>query len=77
MSESSLDVRMRFKPTEAFQYMMYAHFSSCHSRWVKKGFIKGKALRHLRTNSSKRTFEENIIKSYSTKDCVSEVIQIT
>ena len=60
MNESSLDVRTHFKPTEAFQYMMYAHLSSCHSPWVKKGFIKGEALRLLRTNSSKRTFEENI-----------------
>ena len=59
-SESTLDVRTHFKPTEAFQYMMYTHFSSCHSPGVKKGFIKGEALRLLRTNSSKRTFEENI-----------------
>jgi len=28
---------------------------------VKKGFIKGEALRLLRTNSSKTTFEENIL----------------
>ena len=55
-SESILDVRTHFKPTEAFQYM---HFSSCHPPGVKKGFIKGEALRLLRTNSSKRTFEEN------------------
>ena len=27
---------------------------------VKKGFIKGEALRLLRTNSSEKTFEENI-----------------
>ena len=48
-SKSSLDVRMHFKPTEAFQYMIYTHFSSCHSPGVKKGFIKGEALRILRT----------------------------
>ena len=59
-SESSLDVRTHLKPTEAYQYMMYMQFSSCHSPGVKKGFIKGEALRLLRTNSSKRTFEENI-----------------
>jgi len=29
---------------------------------VKAGFVKGKALRLLRTNSSMKTFEENITK---------------
>ena len=46
-----------FKPTETFQY---THFSSCHPPGVRKGFIKGEALRLLRTNSSKTTFGENI-----------------
>ena len=55
--ESILDVRTHFKPTETFQY---THFSSCHPPGVRKGFIKGEALRLLRTNSSKTTFEENI-----------------
>ena len=55
--ESILDVRTHFKPTETFQY---THFTSCHPPGVRKGFIKGKALRLLRTNSSKATFEENI-----------------
>ena len=55
--ESILDVRTHFKPTETFQY---THFSSCHPPGVRKGFIKGEALRLLRTNSSKATFEENI-----------------
>ena len=55
--ESILDVRTHFKPTETFQY---THFISCHPPGVRKGFIKGKALRLLRTNSSKTTFEENI-----------------
>ena len=45
------------KPTETFQYM---HFSFCHSPGMKKGFIKGEALRLLRTNSPKTKFEENI-----------------
>ena len=52
-----LDVRTHFKPTERFQY---THFSSSHPPGVKKGFIKGKALRLLRTNSSKALFEEKI-----------------
>ena len=52
--ENILDVRSHFKPTEIFQY---THYSSCHPPGVSKGFIKGEALRPLRTNSS---FEENI-----------------
>ena len=54
--ESILDVRTHFKPTETFQY---THFTSCNPPGVRKGFIKGEALRLLRTNSSKATFEEN------------------
>ena len=54
---SILDVRTHYKPTETFQY---THFSSCHQPGVSKGFIKGEALRLLRTNSSKKSFEENI-----------------
>ena len=46
---SILDVRTHFKPTETFQY---THFDSCHPPGVRKGFIKGEALRLLRTNSS-------------------------
>ena len=57
-TESILDVRTLFKPTETFQF---THFSSCHPQGVNKGFIKGEALRLLRTNSSEKTFEENII----------------
>ena len=52
-------MRTHFKPTETFQYMF---FTSCHPPGVKKGFVKGKALRLLRTNSSMETFEENITK---------------
>ena len=46
-----------FKPTEMFQY---TYFSSCHPPGIRKGFIKGEALRLLRTNSLKTKFEENI-----------------
>ena len=45
-----------FKPTETFQKI---HFTS-NSPGVKIGFIKGEALRLLRTNSSKKIFEEKI-----------------
>ena len=55
--DAILDVRTHFKPTETFQY---THFSSCHPQGVKKGFIKGEALRLLRTNSSKIILEEKI-----------------
>ena len=50
-------MRTHFKPTEAFQY---THFKSCHPQGNKKGFIKGEALRLIRTNSSKIIFEEII-----------------
>ena len=56
-NESILDVQTRYKPTETFQY---TNFYSCHPPGVKKSFIKGEALRLLRTNSSPITFERNI-----------------
>ena len=52
-----LDVRTHFRPTETFQY---THFDSCHPPGVRKGFIKGEALRLLRTNSSKAKFDKHI-----------------
>jgi len=53
--KSLLDIKTHYKPTETFQY---THFTSCHPPGVKRGFIKGEAIRLLRTNSSKTTFEE-------------------
>ena len=53
-SSSILDVRTHFKPTETFQY---THFTSCHPLGVN---IKGEALRLLRTNSSKETFQNRL-----------------
>ena len=52
-----LDTETYFKPTETFQY---THSSSCHPLGVKKGFIKGEALRLLRTNSSENEFKTKI-----------------
>ena len=52
-----LDVCTHFKPTETFQY---THFSSCHPPGIRRGFVKGEALRLLRTSSSKTLFEEMI-----------------
>ena len=66
-SNSVLDVRTHFKSTETFQY---THFSSCHPPGVKKGFIKGKALRLLKTHSSKKIFEELI---QNLKSCLREI----
>ena len=56
---SILDVRTHYKPTETFQYTNYER-NSCHPADVKKGFVKGEALRLLRTNASKVMCEENI-----------------
>ncbi len=49
--DSVLEIRTHYKPAETFRYTYY---SSCHP----PGFIKGEALRLLRTNSSKTKFEE-------------------
>ena len=57
LKTSILDVRTHFKPTETFQY---THFASSHPPGVKKGFVKGEGLRLLKTNSSKKIFEEKI-----------------
>jgi len=52
-----LDIRTHFKSTGTFQH---THFSSCHPPEVRKRFIKGEALRILRTDSSAKSFVENI-----------------
>ena len=54
-NEAILDVKTHYKPTETFQY---THYSSCHPPGVKRGFIKGEAIRLLRTNSSEKNFQE-------------------
>ena len=59
INESILDIITQYKPTETFQY---THFNSCHPPGVKNGFIKGEAIRLLRTNSSKATFEDSLVK---------------
>ena len=53
---SILDAKTHFKQTEAF---LHTHFTSCHPPNVKKGFVKGEALRIPRINSSETTFDEN------------------
>ena len=54
-NKSILDVKTHYKPTETFQY---THYSSCHPPGVKRVFIKGEAIRLLRTNSSEKNFQE-------------------
>ena len=54
ITDKILYVQTHFKSTETFQY---THFSSCHPLNVEKGFVKGEALRLLRTNSVKESFE--------------------
>ena len=56
-NQGILDIRTHFKSTETFQY---THFSSCNPHRDRKGLIKGEALRFLRTNSSAKSFYENI-----------------
>ena len=55
VTESVLDTCTHYKATETFQY---TYFSLRHPPGVKRGFIKGEALRLLRTNSTKAKFEE-------------------
>ena len=57
--ESILDIKTQYKPTETFQY---THFNSCHPPGVKNGFNKGEAITLLRTNSSKTTFQDSLVK---------------
>ena len=76
-NESILDIRTHYKPTETFQY---THFTSSHPVGVKRGFIKGEALRLLRTNSSETTFDESISNFKSrliTRGYPHEMIQTT
>ena len=56
-TESVLDAGTHLKPIETFQHI---HFSTCRPTGVKRGFIKGEALRLLRTNTSKALFEESV-----------------
>ena len=55
LKEAILDVKTHYKPTETFQC---THYSSCHPPVVKRGFIKGEAIRLLRTNSSEKNSQE-------------------
>ena len=52
--------RATTKWSAIFAFSVYSNFYSCRPPGVMKGFIKGQALRLLRTNSSQTTFEENI-----------------
>jgi len=49
--DAILDKKTHCKPTETFQY---THYTFCHPPGVKRGFIKGEAIRLLRSNSSEK-----------------------
>ena len=76
-NESILDIRTHYKPTETFQY---TNFTSSHPPSVKKCFIKGEALRLLKTNSSETVFNDSITNFKSrlfTRGYPYEIIQTT
>ena len=60
--ESFLSMRTHLKPTETYHYSLFTTWtqSTCHLPGVKKGFVKGEALRLPRTNSLKGIFEDNV-----------------
>ena len=58
IKKSILDIKPHYKPTKTFQY---THLTSCYPPGLKRGFIKGEAIRLHRTNSSKTTFEECLV----------------
>ena len=47
-TESALDVKTHFRPSETFQY---TEFTTCHPPGIKRGFIKREAPLLLGTNS--------------------------
>ena len=52
----------RLKTNPSWTSKLTSNLLKCHSPDVKSGFIKGEAMRLLRTNSSKTTFEESLVK---------------
>ena len=54
--KSILDAETHFKQTETF---LHTDFTSCHPPNVKKGFVKGEALRIRQKPEPETTFEEN------------------
>ena len=52
--KSILDAKTHFKQTETF---LHTHFTSCHPPSVKKGFVKGEALRILRKQPLRKIIE--------------------
>ena len=58
--EPVLDGQTDFKPTRCLWAKQKPFKYSCQPPRVKKCFIKGEALRRLRTDSSQTTLEENI-----------------
>ena len=61
-TKESLTSAHIFKPTAATETFQYTYFSFCNPHGVRKGLIKGEAIRLLRTNSSAKSFYENNFK---------------
>ena len=57
--DAILDIKTHYKPTETFQYTHHIYLQ-CHPPGVKRGFIKGEAIRLLRTNSAEKNFHESL-----------------
>ena len=55
LKEAILNVKTHYKPTKTFQYTRY---SSCHPPGIKRGFIKGEAIRPLRNKLLRKNFQE-------------------
>ena len=74
IKESILDIKTHYKPTETFQY---THFTSCHPPGVKRGFIKGEAMRLLRTNFRRRLEARGYPKEYIESNIESSLSEVT
>ena len=59
----SKPIKTLYEPTETFQF---THFASCDPPGVKCGFIKGEAIRLLRTNSSRKNLKRTFWNSNNT-----------
>ena len=65
MQGPKIPQRVSFRYEDALQTngdipVLVLYNVSCHPLGAKKRFVKGEALRFLRTNSSNKTFEENV-----------------
>ena len=82
--ENILDIKTHFKPTNTFQYL---ERTSCHSRHVFLGLIRGQVIRYIKTSCNKgdleitlQQFKSNLIKRrYKEKEietCINEALSM-